>query len=120
MPDHNGGTAALMLDDFSHVAREIMQRQALHRPGAAPGAARLRPQHAKARFGQSRGDLVEIFRAAAAPRQQNDQWPGTFRDHGDAHVIIGDNVPRALGLRRRRAQCDQGGRNAEQQRFDAR
>jgi hypothetical protein len=97
--DHDRGTCSFVLDNFSIVAREFMQRQTFHRAGTAACAARLRPQHAKAGFGQPCGDLVEILRPAPPPRQQNDQRPATLGDDVDTHIIIGENFARTLGLR---------------------
>ena len=93
VPDHGGD-----------IAREIVQRQVLHRAVAVARPARLRPQYTKACFRDSRGELVEIEGVAAAPGQQNHRWAAAFGDDFDTHVIMRHDPARTLGLRRRDAQ----------------
>jgi hypothetical protein len=78
-------------------ACEIMQRQADHRPPALAGATRLRPQHAKARLGDTGGERVEVQRPAAARGQQHDKRARPLGDQVDAHVVIADDSARAFG-----------------------
>ena len=102
-------TAIFVANDRRRVAREIMQRQLFHWSAAAAGAARLRPQHAKAGFGDPGGNDIEILRRAAARGKQNHQRPAAFSDHLDPHVIIGDDFRRALGPRGRGAEQKHAG-----------
>jgi hypothetical protein len=112
--DDNRRAAAFVPNDFSSVAREIMQRQTLHRPTAAARATWLRPHNAKAGFGDPCSDLGEILRATAARRQQYDQRPDALSDGLDAHVIVGDDFPDTLSLGCDSAQYDQTGRNSDE------
>ena len=111
--DNDRGPASVMPDHLCHVAREIVQRQTLHRACTA-STARLRPQHVEAGAGNRCGQVVKIQGIATARGQENDRRPAAFGNHFDAYLVIGDNLPDALCLRRRRAQRNQTGRNARQ------
>jgi hypothetical protein len=74
---------------------------------AAARAARLRPQHAEAGRGHASGDPIKILRIAATRRQQNHHGSAALGDHLDAHIIMGDDLPAALGVRRDGAERSQ-------------
>ena len=105
--DDDGRAAAVVSDYRCNVACEIVQRQAFHRSAAPARAARLRPQHAEAGLGEARSDVIEIVRITAARRKENDQRSAAFGYHFDAHIVVSDDPPRALGLCPRRGQRDQ-------------
>ena len=111
--DNDRGPASVMPDHLCHVAREIVQRQTLHRACTASTAG-LRPQHVETGAGNRSSKIVKIQGIATARGQENDRRPAAFGNHFDAYIVIGDNLPDTLCLRRRRAQRNQTGRNARQ------
>ena len=96
-----------MLDHGCGVAGKIVQRQTCHRPAAAPGAARLRPQDTKTGFCQSVGDYVKILRSTATRRKHDDQGTATLGDDFDLNVVVGDDFPDGLSPCKSHVPCDQ-------------
>ena len=84
------------------------------KPFIGTSTAGLRPQHVETGAGNRCGQVVKIQGIATARGQENDRRPAAFGNHFDAYLVIGDNLPDALCLRRRRAQRNQTGRNARQ------
>jgi hypothetical protein len=72
-----------------------MQGDAGHRPGARADAARLRPQHAQAALGETRGDHVVVLRIARERRQQHDRRPLAVDDHVERDLVVADHLARA-------------------------
>ena len=102
MPGDHGRPGLFAIDHERNIAREVLQTDTFQRPGAAAGAARLRPQHAKTGAGDAGRDLVKILQIASTRRQQNDERTAALGDQIDGHVIISDDFARSRRLHSRR------------------
>jgi hypothetical protein len=76
-----------VLDHGSHIGSAVVQVDPVQRAAASPDAARLRPQHPIARIRETLRDRIEIGRAAAKRRQQNNDGSASLRQNLDADVI---------------------------------
>ena len=88
MTDDECGALLLLLDDGRHVRRIVVQIDAGQRRHALPNSTRLRPHHAVAGVHKLIGNRVEIERATAERRQEDDHRPVALRQYLDASVAI--------------------------------
>src|SRR6185295_11459054 len=84
-----------------------MQRELLHRSGAAAEPARLRTKHAESSLRDPLRRWIEFLRIAPQRRQHYDQRPAAFRDDLDCDVIATDDFPcSSLRVNRTSAQYE--------------
>jgi hypothetical protein len=78
----------------AHVARIVVQINSCERAPTLSDAARLRPQHAVTRARQPFRDRLEVRRAAAERRKQNDDaaLAVALRQDFDADAAVRDNA----------------------------
>ncbi len=87
MARHKGSAVVFVLDHGGDVGRIVVQIDPGHRATAFADPARLRPQYPVAGVREALGNRIEIGRAAAERRQEDDERTAALRQHLEAHIV---------------------------------